>query len=61
MRAARERRPAAGKNMPPLSLAETAMRLAVLAADSRTEPSTNMLGAVVEVRPDMAVEILRNR
>lgn len=54
MRAARETIPATGKKAPPLSPLEVAMRLAALAADSMTDPSTNMLGAVGAERPDMA-------
>lgn len=54
MRAARETMPATGKKNPPFSPADVAMRFAVLAADSMTEPSMIMLVAIGEVRPDMA-------
>ena len=57
MSAARETIPTTGKKNPPFSPADVAMRLAVLAADSMTDPSTIMLGtAVGTVRPDMADE-----
>ena len=55
MSAARETIPATGKKKPPFSPEDVAMRLAVLAADSMTEPSMIMLGAIGAVRPDMAV------
>lgn len=54
MSAAREAIPATGKKKPPFSPADVAMRLAVLTADSMTDPSTIMLGAIGVVRPDMA-------
>lgn len=46
--------PATGKKNPPFSPADVAMRLAVLAADSMTDPSMTMLGTTGAVRPDMA-------
>ena len=46
MRAAREPRPATGKKKPPFSALDVAMRLAVLTADSTTDPSITMLGTV---------------
>ena len=55
IRPARETIPATGKKNPPFSPADVAMRLAVLAADSMTDPSMIMLGTTGAVRPDMAV------
>ena len=55
MSPARETIPATGKKKPPFSPADVAMRLAVLAADSMTDPSMIMLGTIGVVRPDMAV------
>lgn len=49
--------PATGKKNPPFSPADVAMRLAVLAADSMTDPSMTMLGTTGAVRPDMAVGV----
>jgi hypothetical protein len=57
IRPARETIPATGKKNPPFSPADVAMRLAVLAADSMTDPSMIMLGTTGAVRPDMAVVV----
>ncbi len=54
MSPARETIPATGKKNPPFSPADVAMRLAVLAADSMTDPSMIMLGTTGAERPDMA-------
>ena len=45
MRAAIETIPATGQNAPPKSLLEVAMRFALAAADSMTDPSIIILGA----------------
>lgn len=45
MRAAIDTIPATGQNAPPKSLLAVAMRLALVAADSMTDPSIIILGA----------------
>lgn len=57
MSAARETIPTTGKKNPPFSPDDVAMRLAVLAADSMTDPSMIMLGTTGAVRPDMAASV----
>ena len=44
--------PATGKNRPALSELDVATRLTVLTADSMTDPSINILGAVGAVRAE---------
>ena len=60
MRPAREMMPTTGKKAPPLSPLLVAMRLALLAADSRMDPSIIMLGAVWAERVD-AVDWVREQ
>jgi len=52
MRAAMEPSPATGKKKPPKSALDVATRLAVLTADSMTDPSTIMLGAIGVLRTE---------
>ena len=62
MRAAMETIPATGQNAPPKSLLEVAMMLALLTADSITDPSIIILGAWgADWRPKAGYSTIRGR